>query len=68
VSFSEDPINGSQQRANIFWAMVHQKYKVLIAQQEKNKQPKICSLDSIKQRYTKMIAKETANLISFIFS
>jgi hypothetical protein len=65
VSVSEDPINGSQQRANIFWAKVHQKYRVLIAQQEKNKQPEIRSVDSIKQRYTKTIAKETGKFNKF---
>jgi hypothetical protein len=58
VSVSEDPINGSQQRANIFWAKVHQKYKVLLAQQDKRNQPEIRSVDSVKQRYTKVIAKE----------
>jgi Predicted ATPase with chaperone activity len=65
VSVSEDPINGSQQRANIFWAKVHQKYQRLLAQQDKNNQPEIRSLDSVKQRYTKFIQKETVKFNKF---
>ena len=68
VSVSKDPINGSQQRANIFWAKVHQKYKLMIAQQDKINQPEVRTMDSVKQRYTKTIARETGKFNKFYIS
>jgi hypothetical protein len=65
VSVSNDPINGSQQRANIFWAKVHQKYKVLLSQQGSKTGVVSRPVESLKQRYLKVIAKAVGKFNKF---
>lgn len=47
---------------------MHQKYKLLIAQQDKSNQPEVRTVDSVKQRYTKTIGKETGKFNKFYIS
>lgn len=65
VSVSNDPINGSQQRANIFWVKVHEKYKVLVSQQVPKAGFVGRPVESLKQRYLKVIAKAVAKYKKF---
>lgn len=57
ASVSVDPVHGSQQKGNIFWAKVHQKYRLLAAKEPGGKDLGKRPVDSIKQRYTKVIGK-----------
>lgn len=65
ISSNDPMINGSQQRVNLFWAKVHEKYKVLVSQQV----PKVwfvgCPVESLKQRYLKVIAKAVGKFNKF---
>jgi len=65
VSVSNDPINGSQQWSNIIWAKVHEKYKLLVAQQGPKMGFGSRPMESLKQRYLKVIAKAVGKFNKF---
>jgi ribosomal protein S8 len=65
VSVSTDPIHGSQQKGTIFWSKVHQKFKLFATKEPGGNELRGRPVDSLKQRYTKVISKAVAKYNKF---
>ena len=66
VSISVDPLHGSQQKANMFWAKVHQKYCLLASKEPGGKELGHRPMDLIKQHYIKVIGKAVVKFNIFL--
>jgi hypothetical protein len=65
ISVSTDAIHGSQQKGNIFWSKVHQKFKLFASKEPGGNELRGRPVDSLKQRYTKVIAKAVSKYNKF---